>query len=85
MFSGAFGFRVVTHRKREISRIVVMISALFDRYVPVGMLEVIPQQMNHRPPNNMVSFTHVCRQVCVGFYRAYAQSLVLSLFSVRKK
>lgn len=25
------------------------------RYVPVGLLEVLPQQMNHRPPANMVS------------------------------
>ena len=24
------------------------------RYVPVGLLEVIPQQMNHRPPNHMM-------------------------------
>lgn len=23
------------------------------RYVPVGMLEVVPQQMNQRPPNNL--------------------------------
>ena len=26
------------------------------RYVPVGILEVIPQQMNHRPPTNLVSY-----------------------------
>ena len=24
------------------------------RYVPVGLLEVVPQQMNHRPPNHMI-------------------------------
>lgn len=29
--------------------------SFLHRYVPVGMLEVIPQQMNQRPPNNMVS------------------------------
>ncbi|KAL3823310.1 hypothetical protein ACHAXA_010445 [Cyclostephanos tholiformis] len=27
--------------------------SFLHRYVPVGMLDVIPQQMNHRPPNNM--------------------------------
>mmetsp|Transcript_21315 Transcript_21315/g.27348 ORF Transcript_21315/g.27348 Transcript_21315/m.27348 type:complete len:268 (-) Transcript_21315:119-922(-) len=27
--------------------------SFLHRYVPVGMLEVLPQQMNHRPPNNM--------------------------------
>ena len=26
------------------------------RYVPVGLLEVLPQQMNHRPPVHLVSF-----------------------------
>jgi tRNA-dihydrouridine synthase 3 len=29
--------------------------SFLHRYVPVGMLEVIPQKMNQRPPNNMVS------------------------------
>ena len=29
------------------------------RYVPVGMLEVLPQQMNQRPPANMVRFVSV--------------------------
>ena len=29
--------------------------SFLHRYVPVGMLEVLPQQMNHRPPQNMVS------------------------------
>jgi tRNA-dihydrouridine synthase 3 len=27
--------------------------SFLHRYVPVGMLEVLPQQLNHRPPNNM--------------------------------
>lgn len=30
-------------------------QSFLHRYVPVGLLEVLPQQMNHRPPNNMVS------------------------------
>lgn len=29
--------------------------SFLHRYVPVGMLEVIPQRINHRPPKNMVS------------------------------
>ena len=37
--------------------------SFLHRYVPVGMLEVIPQQMNHRPPNNMVSFILVADSV----------------------
>lgn len=31
--------------------------SFLHRYVPVGMLEVLPQQMNHRPPQNMVCFS----------------------------
>ncbi|KAL7538528.1 hypothetical protein ACHAXR_008618 [Thalassiosira sp. AJA248-18] len=27
--------------------------SFLHRYVPVGLMEVLPQQMNHRPPNNM--------------------------------
>jgi len=27
--------------------------SFLHRYVPVGMLEVVPQQMNQRPPNNL--------------------------------
>ncbi len=27
--------------------------SFLHRYVPVGMLEVLPQQMNQRPPNNL--------------------------------
>lgn len=26
------------------------------RYIPVGLLEVVPQNMNQRPPNHMVRF-----------------------------
>jgi tRNA-dihydrouridine synthase 3 len=29
--------------------------SFLHRYVPVGMLDVIPQQMNQRPPSNLVS------------------------------
>lgn len=29
--------------------------SFLHRYIPVGLLEVIPQQLNHRPPSYMVS------------------------------
>ncbi len=47
--------------------------SFLHRYVPVGMLDVIPQQMNHRPPNNMVSFARVADKRgydSVGYARA---------------
>lgn len=30
--------------------------SFLHRYIPVGLLEVIPQQLNHRPPSYMVSW-----------------------------
>ena len=32
--------------------------SFLHRYVPVGLLEVVPQQMNQRPPTHMVSLCH---------------------------
>jgi tRNA-dihydrouridine synthase 3 len=44
-----------------VYRVMIYLSPLMKfpptlvvRYVPVGLLEVIPQQMNHRPPLHMV-------------------------------
>mmetsp|Transcript_640 Transcript_640/g.1473 ORF Transcript_640/g.1473 Transcript_640/m.1473 type:complete len:769 (+) Transcript_640:66-2372(+) len=37
----------------RVRRFLLEWLSFLHRYVPVGMLEVVPQQMNHRPPNNM--------------------------------
>jgi tRNA-dihydrouridine synthase 3 len=59
--------------------------SFLHRYVPVGMLEVIPQQMNHRPPNNMVSFTCVAdSMIIILLERACSNDLVF-FFPVREK
>jgi tRNA-dihydrouridine synthase 3 len=41
--------------------------SFLHRYVPVGILEVMPQKMNQRPPNNMVSVDsrHVYPLCCI--------------------
>jgi len=37
----------------HVRRFLLEWMSFLHRYVPVGLLEVVPQQMNHRPPNNM--------------------------------
>ena len=39
--------------------------SFLHRYVPVGMLDVIPQQMNQRPPNNLVSRLDLCLNLLI--------------------
>ncbi len=54
----SFLHRLVSGLINEIasySSILILSRPLLFRYVPVGMLEVIPQQMNHRPPIHLVS------------------------------
>lgn len=37
----------------QVRRFLLEWLSFLHRYVPVGLLEVLPQCMNHRPPNNM--------------------------------
>jgi len=44
------------------------------RYVPVGLIEVLPQEMNHRPPTHMVCFC------CCDFFLIGTLFLMPSFF-----
>lgn len=56
--------------------------SFLHRYVPVGLLEVLPQQMNQRPPARMVSLGVVLLLLLCRYCRPFADAVCVCVDSV---